>query len=49
MSRHTRIIEVYRRYHHDLIISVLVMLLLVFFVLVTRLGWMLLFRRIART
>jgi len=48
MSRHTRIIEVYR-HHHDLIISVLVMLLLVFFVLVTRLGWMLLFRRIART
>ena len=38
MSRHTSIIEVYCHYHHDLMISILVMLLLVFFVLVTRLG-----------
>ena len=38
MSHHTSIIEVYRHYHHDLMISILVILLLVFFVPVTRLG-----------
>jgi hypothetical protein len=38
MSQHMSIIEVCRHYHHDLMISILVILLLVFFVLVTRLG-----------
>ena len=38
MSHHPSIIEIYRDHHHDLMISILVILLFVFFVLVTRLG-----------
>ncbi len=38
MSHHPSIIEIYRHHYHDLMISILVILLFVFFVLVTRLG-----------
>jgi hypothetical protein len=38
MSHHLSIIEIYRHHHRDLMISILVILLFVFFVLVTRLG-----------
>jgi hypothetical protein len=38
MFHHTGIIEVYRQYHYDLMVSILVILLFALFVLVARLG-----------